>query len=59
MCKGSNRKGLSLKDPCGEHWVPLGVCLPKASTAEVTVPVMLCTTVTHIVMAKIPNWVWM
>lgn len=59
MCKGSNSKGLSLTDPCREHWVSLGVCLLKASIAAVAVPVKLCTTVTYIVIAKKSNWVWM
>lgn len=59
VCKGSNGKGLSLTDPCRERWVLLGACLPETSTAGVTVPVMLCNTVTHVVTAKIPNWVWM
>lgn len=49
VCKGSKRKGLSLTPPCMEQWVPLGVCLPSASTIGITVPGMLCTTATHVV----------
>lgn len=58
VVKDRNRKGLSLTDPFREHWVLLGLCLPKASTARMPVPVMLCSTVTHVVTAKILNWVW-